>query len=241
MSSQTEASVCYEHRPENSENGNDLFRNIHLNNPTNNNDEVEQGFRNLDSTFRGKIRSATLLVQEKCSLKDGNILTHASNNLLNILLMLSLIVLFILACYTLGIGTADRKLKVKKSVKCKICGPGVKWHTMLGDVFGNVCGGDSGNIEEKDYECGSESACFTMNVTQSPAMNEYLVLLKDHLKNTSHPYLRYPLLHNGIVKGCLNGMIWDEKCHFFNTSLFYPTSPYWTFTNTCTCTTDNCN
>ena len=179
MASHPEASVCYQNRRDNCENGNDLFRNIHLNNPTDNdNIGVEQGFRNLDSTFRGKIRSATILVQEKCSLKNGNILTHASKNLLNILLMVSLIVLFILAisCYTLGNGTYDRKRKAMESVKCKICGPGVKWHTMLGDVFGNMCGGDSDNLEEMDHDCGPESACFTMTVTQSPAMNEYLVL-----------------------------------------------------------------
>ena len=242
MASDREGSVSYQHRAENSENGNDLFKTVHLNNTTNNEnvEEVEQGFRNLDLTLRGRIRNATILLQEKCSVSNQSVLTKIANNSLNILLFLSLVVLFILACYTFVNRSSQDKLRAEKSIKCKICGSGVKWHTMLGDVYGNICEDDDEN-ELADHECGPESACFTMNIKQSPLMVEYLDLLKEHLKNTSHPYSRYPLLHNGLVKGCLNGLIWDEKCHFFNTSLFYPTNPYWTSTNTCTCTTDNCN
>ena len=244
MASDVEGSVCYQHRAENSELANDLFKSIHLNNPTAGHDtteEVEQGFRNLDLTLKGRIRVATIQIQEKCSVGHGNLSTHIVNNLFNIILVLLLIVLFILACYALVNRTSGENIIVGKSIKCKICGPGVKWHTMLGDVYGNICDDDSGTNEVVDHECGPESACFTMNVIQSKSMQEYLVLLKEHLKNVSHPYSRYPLLHSGLVKGCLNGLIWDEKCHFFNTTLFYPNNPYWTSTNTCTCTTDNCN
>jgi len=243
MTSGLEGSVCYENRPENHETTNDLFKNIRWNNQRDldNEQEVEQGFRNLDLTLGGRIRNATILVQEKCSLHNRNLSTQIAKNLLNIFLFLSLILLFILACYKLVNSTFEEKFIAGKSIKCKICGPGVKWHTMLGDVYGNICDNELDTNEESDYECGPESACFSMNVTQSQLMKEYLVQIKEHLKNTSHPYLRYPLLHSGLVKGCLNGLIWDEKCHFFNTSLFNPAALYWTSTNTCTCTTDNCN
>jgi hypothetical protein len=236
MSSEPEFSVCYQNRSSDQRDPNNLVQNVQLDNSKN--VEVEQGFRNLDSTVSGKIRNISIIIQDKCSSKCGNTKSHVASNWLNILLVLFLTILFILAAYTIVINSNKKEKEMGTSVKCKICGPGIKWHTMLGDVYGNVCNNDS---EEEIYDCGAESTCFKMEVTQSNSMSNYLNVLKEHLKNISHPYSDYPLLHNGILKGCLNGFIWDEKCHYFNTSLFYPNAPYWTSTNTCTCTTNNCN
>ena len=236
MSSEPEFSVCYQNRSTELRDPNNLVQNVHLDNTKN--VEMEQGFRNLDSTFSGKIRNISIILQDKCSSKCGNTTSHITSNWLNILLILFLALLFILAAYTIAINANKKEREIGKSVRCKLCGPGIKWHTMLGDVFGNVCNNDS---EEQAYDCGEESTCFKMEVTQSDAMSHYLNVLKEHLKNISHPYSNYPLLHKGILKGCLNGFVWDEKCHYFNTSLFNPKSPYWTSTNTCTCTTNNCN
>ena len=111
MTSGLEGSVCYQNRPENHGTTNDLFKNIRLNNQRNIDDgeEVEQGFRNLDSTLRGRIRNATILVQEKCTLHNRNLSTQIANNVINILLVLCLIVLFILACYKLVNCTFEEK------------------------------------------------------------------------------------------------------------------------------------
>ena len=235
MDSQTEPSVCYQNRLPDQRGQSDLVVHVQLENPTNL--EIEEGFRNLNSKLPNRIKNASFILQEKYGNK-----AFIFRNWLNFLLLLASAVLLILMCCVISNSISDNEKQiVGVSLKCNICGPGVKFHTMLGDVYGNVCAENS--TEQVSYECGPESACFTMNVTQSQEMRQYLVKLKERLKNESHPYSNAPLLHNGMVKGCLNGFIWDERCHYFNTSMFFPnqTTPYWTATNTCTCTKDNCN
>ena len=237
MGSPKELSVCYQNRGSEYQNEIDIVPRVRLEEPSGS--QIEEGFRNVDETFSARIKNLPFALEEKygnttawCVLK----------NWLNVLLITSLLLIFILAGCSIAKQFTTNKKQFESSVKCNICGKGVQFHTMLGDVFGNVCN-DSFSNEITIHDCGKESACFSMNVNQSKDMRYYLVHLKESLKNISHPYSKDPLLHEGTIKGCLNGLIWEERCHFFNTSMFFPnqSTSYWTATNLCTCTSDNCN
>ena len=234
-SSQNEMNVSFHNTVVDQRDQNDLVRNVQVENPTN--AELEDTFKNPDSVMLAKVKNIPFIIAEKYGNKKFIV-----NNWFNTLLLLALFLLFILSCMTIGVSFFGLEKQQGQSVKCKICGKGIQFHTILGDLVANACTNDTSEIS--DYECGPESACMTMNVTQSDRMRNFISHMKEYAKNNSEFILSDPLtLHEGILKGCVSGFIWDQKCHFFNDSLFgLPRSrAFWTSTNTCICTTDNCN
>ena len=231
MALNNETNICHENAMTDQSDRKDLVSNLQMENPTDM--EMEQGFNVINSI--PSIRTIANNFNEKLANKSFLI-----KNSFNITICVALITLLILVLVTVIENGSDQLTIPKKSLKCKICGEGVEFATILGDMYGNICNEDS--LEKSNYECGVESACFTMEVSHSRLMSKYIERMKAYYQFIGHPNVDDPLLHEGTVKGCMKGFNYGERCHSYNMSdLGYHSSLYWTATETCSCTQDNCN
>lgn len=172
-----------------------------------------------------------------------NIIPNANQNknhfLANLILILISIILIVFIFVAIGYSTAANH---GKNLKCKICGQGFNFTHWLGDFYGNHC--TNGSFGDEVVDCGSDSACFKMNILLSDEMKSRNKWITDWLKNKSHHWVDHWWYFEGTLRGCIKGYGWLDNCHFHNTSEFWTgnwTGLYWRASNLCVCTTENCN
>ena len=162
----------------------------------------------------------------------------------SVLLILISLILAVFIFVAIGRRAGGNFHLRKVPLKCKICGRGHNYTHWMGDFYGNHC--TNGSFGEENEDCGIDSACFKMNVLHSKYSKRSMEWMNRYLKRRNHTLANTFQLLEGTVRGCIKGYGWKDSCHFPNTSYFWTGDHnqerlYWSTSNLCVCTTDNCN